>query len=279
LLAVSSSATGGPQRLLIEFGTGRRVQITNTAPASYASGSQAIYGVWDWNFSAWNAASSTKYASLGAVTGTTAASVTATATGMSSPFTTSVSNLTAQTFTIITAGSGASAYSTGVIEGTNAVVCWQGSTTCTSGNNKFGWYATLMNSGEQVIFNPVYFQGSILVDTTVPSPSSYTPTSCTSATDTGYTYALNVTNGGVFNNSFPTFVANAPPGGNKTGVPVNDARAAAVQTNATGSVYVVTTKEGTANVIYQTVTGTPGSQEVNIPPNTKSKRLTWVERR
>ena len=262
LLAVSSSATGGLQKLLIEFATGQRTQITNLAAATYASGTQAIYGVWDWNFTSWNAMSGTKYASLAA---------TGAATGLSSPFTiTSLSNLTAQTFTATT--SGTPPVGTGVIEGTNVTVCWQGSTTCASGNNKFGWYANLVGTGEQVIFNPVFFQGSILVDTTVPSPTNYTPTSCSSTPDAGFTYALNVTNGGIFTNAFPTFV-------NNQGTVANDAAAAAVQTNATGSVYVVTTKEGTANVIYQTVTGTPGSQEVNIPPNTKSKRLTWVERR
>jgi hypothetical protein len=63
------------------------------------------------------------------------------------------------------------------------------------------------------------------------------------------------------------------------GVLAPDAIAAGVQTNATGSVYVVTTLQGTSNIIYQTVAGTPASQQVNIPPNTKSKRLTWVERR
>jgi len=262
LLAVSSSATGGLQKLLIEFATGQRTQITNLAAATYAGGTQAIYGVWDWNFTSWNAMSGTKYASLAA---------TGAATGLSSPFTiTSLSNLTAQTFTATT--SGTPPVGTGVIEGTNVTVCWQGSTTCASGNNKFGWYANLVGTGEQVIFNPVFFQGSILVDTTVPSPTNYTPTSCSSTPDAGFTYALNVTNGGIFTNAFPTFV-------NNQGTVANDAAAAAVQTNATGSVYVVTTKEGTANVIYQTVTGTPGSQEVNIPPNTKSKRLTWVERR
>lgn len=284
LLAVSSSATGGPQRLLIEFGTGRRTQITNAAPATYAGGSQAIYGIWDWNFSAWNAMSGVQYASLGAVAtstinAATAASVTATATGLSSPFTINSSSLTAQTFTIVNAGSGSSAYATGVVEGTNVTVCWRGSTACSSNNNKFGWYVTLVNSGEQVIFNPVFFQGAILVDTTVPSPSNYTPTSCSSAPDAGFTYALNVTNGGIFNNAFPTFVTNPAPGNNKTGTPANDPIAAGVETNATGSVYVVTTQEGKANVIYQTVTGSPGSQQVNIPPNTKSKRLTWVEKR
>jgi type IV pilus assembly protein PilY1 len=288
LLAISSTASGSPQKLMIEFATGQRAQVTNAATVSFASGTQAIYGIWDWNFSAWNAASGTQYASLGAVGATNTAI--ATATGLSSPFTIpapsttpSTSSLTAQTFTAITSGSGSSAYSTGVVEGTNVTVCWQGSTACSTGNNKFGWYANLVGGvttpaglQEQVIFNPVYFQGAILVDSTVPANN--TPTSCASNLDAGFTYALNVTNGGVFNNAFPTFITNPAPG-NRTGTLANDALAAGVQTNATGSVYVVNTPQSKANIIYQTVTGTPSSQQVNIPPNTKSKRLTWVERR
>jgi type IV pilus assembly protein PilY1 len=141
---------------------------------------------------------------------------------------------------------------------------------CTSGNNKFGWYVNLPGTSEQVIFNPVYYQGALIVDSTVPANN--TPTSCSSSLDTGFTYILNVANGGVFNDAFPTFI-------NNQGTTANDPLAAGVQTNATGSVYVVTTPQKTSNIIYQTVTGTPGSQQVNIPPNTKSKRLTWVEKR
>jgi hypothetical protein len=125
-----------------------------------------------------------------------------------------------------------------------------------------------------VIFSPVYFQGAILVDTTVPANNI--PTSCSNNLDAGFTYVLNVTNGGIFTNAFPTF---APTTGPYANVPANDPLAAGVQTNATGSVYVVTTAQKTANIIYQTVTGSPSSQQVNIPPNTKSKRLTWVEKR
>ena len=31
--------------------------------------------------------------------------------------------------------------------------------------------------------------------------------------------------------------------------------------------------------LYQTVCGTPGAQQLNLPSNTKAKRLTWIERR
>jgi type IV pilus assembly protein PilY1 len=274
LLAISSTATGSPQKLMIEFATGQRTQVTNTTTVSFASGTQAIYGIWDWNMSAWNALSGAKYASLAAA-----------ATGLSSPYTIpvpstlpSTASLTAQTFTVNTSGTA----SAGIVEGTNVTVCWQGSTTCSTGNNKFGWYANLVGGvttpaglQEQVIFSPVYFQGAILVDSTVPANNI--PTSCSNNLDAGFTYVLNATNGGIFTDAFPTFVpATTGPYAN---IQPNDPYAAGVQTNATGSVYVVTTSQKTANVIYQTVTGSPSSQEVNIPPNTKSKRLTWVEKR
>ena len=278
LQTISSTATGSPQKLMIEFATGARTQVTNVLPESFTSGTQAIYGIWDWNFSAWNAISGTQYASLTANT---------TATGLSSPFTipapsttttAAASRLTQQTFTVNTSNSA----SAGIIDGTNVAVCWQGGTVCgATGNNKFGWYANLIGgvtspSGltEQVIFNPVFFQGALIVDSIVPANNI--PTSCSANLDSGFTYVLNVTNGGVFNDAFPTF---APTTGNFIGTPANDPTAAGVETNATGSVYVVNTMEGKANIIFQTVSGTPSSQQINVPANTQSKRLTWVEHR
>ena len=75
----------------------------------------------------------------------------------------------------------------------------------------------------------------------------------------------------MFTNTFPTFSVQ--------GVLVADSIEAGVMTNATGSVYVVMTGQGTLNFVYQTISGTPGTQEANIPSNTKAKRLTWIERR
>jgi type IV pilus assembly protein PilY1 len=257
-LLVISTAAGGPQRLMIEFATGQRTQLTNTAPVSFASGAQAIYGIWDWNLTGWNGMSSTHYASL-----------TPAASGLASPFTIPSSGspapLAQQTFTINTS-TGAQG---GIREGTNVTVCWMASAVCASGNNQFGWYVTLPGSSEQVIFNPVFFQGAILVDSTVPA--SNVATSCSSNLDSGFTYAINVANGGIFTNTFPNYT--------KNGTLASDSLAAGIETGATGSVYVVTTAQQTTNLIFQTVSGTPSSQQVNIPANTKSKRLTWVERR
>jgi type IV pilus assembly protein PilY1 len=251
LLVISSNVSGGPPRFLIEFGTGERTQITNLAPAQYASGVQSMYGVWDWNLSAWNTLSpGAAYASL---------PVTTAATGLASPYTLTYANLQAQTLTLNSTA--------GVVDGTNVAICWQGSTTCSG--NSFGWYANLPGSSEQIIFNPVYQQGSFTVNSTVPANNVVT--TCTSNLDKGFTYALAVANGGVFTNTFPTYT--------KNGTIVTDAREAGVETDATGSVYFVNTPQGKLNIVYQTISGTPGAQQLNIPANVKAKRLTWIERR
>jgi type IV pilus assembly protein PilY1 len=218
-----------------------------------------MYGVWDWNLSNWNAmAPAANYQSLAAAN-----------TGISPPYTVTRSNLLGQTLTPNASSVPSGGGNATVVDGTNVAICWQGSSTCGSGNTQFGWYADLPFTDEQIIFNPVFFQGGFLVNSTVPANNSLV--SCDNNQDTGYTYALNVANGGVFTNAFPTYT--------KNGVLVTDAIEAGVQTNATGSVYIVNTAEHTTNIVYQTISGTPGAQKINLPPNTKAKRLTWIEKR
>ena len=189
------------------------------------------------------------------------ASLSSAASGLSSPYTLSYSSLTAQTLT---------ATGNGTVDGTNTQVCWQGSALpCTGPSGSFGWYANLPSSSEQVIFNPVFFQGAFVVNTTVPANNL--TTSYNNNADTDYTYALAVANENVFTNTFPTFSMN--------GTLINDPIETGVATNTTSNVYVVTTAEGTANVVYQTISGTPAAQQVNIPSNVKAKRLTWIEQR
>ena len=271
VMVVTSNLTG-QARLLIEFGTGERTQITNMSPETFASGTQSIYGVWDWNLTNWNALQpGSAYSSLAA---------TFTATGLSSTYTLGSSNLTAQTFTpnASTVVNGAPPEA---IDGTNVPVCWQGSTTCGSGNSSFGWYVNLIEGNstvpggaEQIIFNPVYAQGAFVVNSIVPANNALA--TCSSIQDTGYTYALNVANGGVFTNTFPTFALN--------GTIVTDAQEAGVQTNASGSLYFATNpgspgSKPTLNFIYQELTGGQGSQKINLPPIVQAKRLTWIEKR
>ena len=250
---VSTILTGGAPRVLLEFGTGQRTQITNLAPVQYASGVQTLYGVWDWNLSGWN--------SLNPGAPHQALAATTAATGLAAPYTLSYTNLAAQTLT---------ANTNGTVDGTNATVCWQGSTTCNGTNNQFGWYENLPSANEQVIYNPVINQGLFEVNSTVPANNI--ATSCQSNSDIGYTYRLSILNGGVFANAFPNFV-------NPNGTVVNDPGAAGAQTNATGSVYNVITSQGTSYIVYQTIPGVPGTQNAPNPSITKSKRLTWIEQR
>jgi type IV pilus assembly protein PilY1 len=156
------------------------------------------------------------------------------------------------------------------VSGTNVPVCWQGSTlVCASANTQYGWYADLPTSSEQVIFNPVFFQGAFIVNTSIPANNL--ATSCTSNLDTGYTYALSVANGGVFTNVFPTFSPN--------GTLITQINEAGIQTNASGSVNVVTTSQGTTSLVMQTTGNTHEVQGIQLPKNVKSKRLTWIEQR
>jgi type IV pilus assembly protein PilY1 len=253
VLAISSTVAGGaaPQ-VLIEFGTGERTQLTNLAPEQYIGGVQSIYGVWDWNMSEWDTLEpGASYASLTASTA---------ATGLSTPFTLTSSNLQAQTLTPNANGV--------TVDGTNIAICWQGSLT-PCGTGTFGWYANLPGTQEQIIYSPVYYLGAFIVNSTIPANNL--ATSCTSNLDTGYTYALNIANGGVFTNVFPTYT--------KNGTLVTDSNEAGILTNASGSNGVVTTSQGTTYLVSQGIDGIPVPNRIGPPSNTKAKRLTWIENR
>jgi type IV pilus assembly protein PilY1 len=249
LLVILINTVGSRPRLLIEFGTGQRTQLNNLGPEQFASGTQSLYAVWDWNMSAWNSLQpSVTYASLDPAS-----------TGLTSPYVVSSGNLQAQTLSLHTLTT-----DTAAIDGTDIPVCWKGSSaSCTQANNQFGWTMNLSLFGEQVIFNPVFFQGAFLVNTI--QPANNVPTTCDAQLDKGFTYALNVSNGGFFPKAFPNYT--------------NDSNAAGIETNAAGSVYVVMTAEGKSNIVYQKISGSPDAQLINIPSNIKAKRLTWIEQR
>lgn len=245
-LVVGSGFTAqGAQRLMVAFGTGRKIPITNTTPVSYASGTQDLYGVWDWNMSSWNALSTTQYATLAA---------TGAATGLSAPYTIAPANLQPQTITI-SAGTNRDI-------ATNAAVCWQGSTECTSGNSKFGWRFDLPGSSEQIVFNPQLIGQAFVVNSSVPANNI--PTSCAVNTDAGFTYAVQLLNGGAFTDAFPQF---------------HDTAAVGTQTDAVGSSFPVSTANGSLYLVYQTVLNTHGVTQLKLPNNTKTNRLTWIQLR
>jgi type IV pilus assembly protein PilY1 len=241
---IASVPVGGTSaaRLMIAFGTGQRFPVTNSTPASYAAGAQDLYGVWDWNLGSWNSVSTTQYQSL-----------TAAATGLTGPgYVIGKANLQQQTVTV----------TGGNRDGSSTAICWKAPATCGASSTKFGWYIDLPGSSEQIVYSPLLFQGAFIVDSTVPANNS--ALSCTQSLDTGYTYIVKVDSGSKFAGAF-------------VGNP--DTNAIGVQTDATGTPYVVTTVEGTTSLVFQTISGSPTAIQVSLPSNLAGQRLTWIELR
>jgi type IV pilus assembly protein PilY1 len=183
--SVPPTTTGGLPRLVLAFGTGRQFPQTLTSAATYATGVQALYGIWDWNMAAWNASApvGSQYASLTA------------------PQTVTASSLVTQTATTV-ANSGTSAVSGGYRTVTSLPICWSGTGSCVGTAAKFGWTLALPASTEQVIYNPVYTSGIFLVNTTIPAVSQ--TLSCDVQPASGFTMAISLASGAAPTQSFFT---------------------------------------------------------------------------
>jgi type IV pilus assembly protein PilY1 len=245
-LTVGSGPVQGLPRVMIDFGTGLKSPLTNTSPATYSLGVHRIYGIWDWNLSAWNAKSTVRFANL-----------------ITPPGSVGLSGLQQQTITISSAG---------IIDGTDNPVCWADLTNCTT-TPKYGWYITLPNALEQVIFNPVIYQDLLLVNTTVPANNL--PLSCKNNGDTGDTVAVSLATGGAIAGLFPLY---------------GDTSAVGSRTNNSGSPFIVMAG-GQAYMLTQTVgdgvvngpiacpAGSPLCSARIKPHGPVGKRLTWIQRR
>jgi type IV pilus assembly protein PilY1 len=243
-VTVSSGATAaGANTIMIAFGTGIRNQFTNAASVQFQSATQAIYGVWDWNMSAWNMNSATQYASLSP-----------TASGLAAPsYTLALANLQQQTFVLNTTDN----ITRDIPNPTT--ICWAG-TSC--GSPKFGWYLNLIGGMEQIIYNPQLLQGVFTVNSIVPANN--TVLSCSTNTDAGFTYAISVLTGTAPPNFFVSY---------------HDTAAAGMQTNAVGTSFPVTSSTGSLWLVSQTVTNQPLLTQVNPGSTAKGRRLTWVQLR
>jgi type IV pilus assembly protein PilY1 len=263
VVAASGAPTVGmEQQLMILFGTGQKFPLTNASSTAYATGTQSMYGVWDWNMSQWNSLSTTSaYGSLPA----------------GSKGTLVQGNLATQTVTV------------GVDNNrdinSNATICWSGQSGCTGSSGQFGWYLNLPGVQEQVVFSPELVSQALTVNTIVPAQNS--PTSCSSQNDSGYTYVLSALTGDAFNEVFLPASEASNPGVN-TNQAYLDQHAIAMETNATGSSFIATNTSGTEFLIYETnqvesgnnssnIQG--GSLGLNLPPNTIGRRLGWIELR
>jgi type IV pilus assembly protein PilY1 len=267
--------------VMLLFGTGQKTPLSATSPATYATAQQSLYGVWDWNMTAWDAASAAQYQPLAP----------GSAPSLTGPnYTISQSNLTQQVVAIGSSGD--------VDITTNATVCWAGLTTCTSGNNKYGWYLNFPSAQEQVIYSPQLVAQALTVNTIVPANNS--PTSCTNNADTGYTYLLSALTGAAFSQVFLPASATSTYSANPQ---YADSNAIAMLTGATGTSFVIYNAAGTPYLVFETAgsagqAGTSGGSVgsgstngvgdafagggtlgANLPPNNTGKRISWIERR
>jgi type IV pilus assembly protein PilY1 len=265
LVVASGAPTPGmQQQLMILFGTGQQNAITNASAATYATATQSLYGVWDWNLKGWNSISNAQYAAL-----------TLASTGLSGFGTLSPANLQAQTVTV-----NSSTQNRDIA--TNATICWAGQSACSGAAAKFGWYLNLPGNLEQIIFNPQLVAQALTVNSIVPAVNS--STSCAIQGDTGFTYVLSAMTGGAFSEVF------LPPSEAAAGLGTNpayaDTQAIGMQTNATGSSFITTNQAGTEFLVFETNHVTNGganlqggSVGLNLPPNTVGRRLSWIEHR
>jgi type IV pilus assembly protein PilY1 len=285
-VVAAAPAIGGQLAVIVSFGTGRKIPQTLTASTQYASGTEDLYGIWDWNMSGWNSKSAYHYAALSGVP-------TAAAYGGTFPIITT-SNLQQQTITdFSTTDSSGNPLNYATLS--NNAVCWYGSSTCSSGNTQFGWYMALPNLNEQIVYNPTLQLGAFIVNSLIPAVAS--PLTCQSSNPSGYTYAINPVTGagaGSTTTSSNGSSSGASGGsgsqtsffGNPAGTinPVTGVTVAVSgqQLNASGTVSVLTapgssSTSGSTNLVYQTYSGTPAASQVNPGGNVTATRLTWKE--
>lgn len=242
-------------RALISFGTGQYTPIGNTTPATYVSGAQSMYGVWDYDMAAWNTVAAHKY--LTAV----------------APQTINTTNL--QTQTIVSIG-------TDLVGLTSNAVTWCPSGTatllCNATSKAMGWTVNLSPldstvTNSQVVYNP-FFAGGAIVNN-VATPPSGNVKSCNANLPLGWTLGFNPLTGGAFANAFiADSTGNFLSGTIASVVYV----AMGAKTGAVGIGSEVRTANKTAIVSG----GTSGiGTGVNIYPNASisGKRLTWRELR
>ena len=177
--AVGLDVSNAPQRVIINFGTGQQIPQSLTTQATYETGTQYLYGVWDWDMTEWNALS-TFQPGIGL---TAPQTITAGTSG----------NMQAQTLTeTLSTGSN----STGTATLSTNPVCWSGSSTCNGANNQMGWYTALPGTNEQIIFDPFIskIDGSLNFNTYIPASSNLL--SCQNVTSLGFSLGMDSSTGG-----------------------------------------------------------------------------------
>ncbi len=262
--------TGTQERVMLYFGTGQQVPSSTNGPIQYATGTQTFYGIWDADMSAWNAESTSTYATLSAqpsitrdtllgqtpteVSGTPVSGGTTPATGSTDP-------------------SGLAGVPRRTLSTTKAV-CWKGdpvSSVC-SANEQYGWYMDLPDqqsgagSSEQIIYSPTFIGGAVVVNTAIPPPTS--AVQCVNKPQDGWTMAFNPATGGGFPKGYFTDAGGGFSSGDET---VGGVKLAGVGT-PTSLVH-----EDKTYLVTQTVSGAAKLIPTNWPSDASPARVSWRE--
>ena len=261
----SISTAGNLPRIMVEFGTG--AQFETPLQTTYATGQQAVYGIWDGNFGTWNTNVSVFY------------QVKAFPSSDTQPYTVPLSGLVQQT---TTAQGTTTNNVTGASENYRVIssntVCWAEQSSC-SASQQFGWYyqfplpsGTTSATGqtlEQVVANSYFTLGAFNVTSYIAAgiPSCSTPQGPTS-----WTMAFDPLTGAALTNNFFTDVT--PSGLIASGIQAGSTGSSSIlQLN--GVIYGVSTllqaPQGAKSVAGQT------SIEAQLPPPGIGIRLNWAE--
>jgi len=148
-LLVNTVGDHHAKRVVIQFGTGRAWPLLRASGNRYATGPQAIYGIWDWHFTDWNTRSAGHYQAL-----------------VAAPANAEVTERLVTTVRAVDR-----AYRTVLAR----PICWIGESGiqgCTH-YSAYGWKLELPAIGtsgfhEQVVFDPQLVHGLMVVNTLVP---------------------------------------------------------------------------------------------------------------
>lgn len=163
------------KRVMLNFGTGKRNLGYLTNADSYATGTQAIYGVWDSQMTDWNAKGSLKFKNVAAEVKPTVGVLTAQTKG--------ADNLLSK-----------------------KEVCWADMSSC-GATPQYGWYQNLgskvtdgVTQYEQVINNPATNKTAVFFNTYIDGSS--TVISCDEIPASGLTYGVDYLTGKGIDNVF-----------------------------------------------------------------------------
>ena len=269
-IAVTETFSAGAQRIILGFATGQASPVTNSSAVTYVNGRQTVYGIWDWNLNKWNAGSTTAAAVAIPAAAIPIASVT------TSPSTQPIPrSLLSDTSSLLSQTSTARGLQLNT-------VCWQGSTACSTTNNQYGWLfdlpdTTVSNATtnyEQVIYNPTFSSGQLVLNTTTPSVTITIIGQCKPTLPTGWTMSFNIGSGGGTANSARQVVNVL----GSSAISSTIYSQVGLKLNGVGSPFIVSVGSQ-PNIVTQTNTGTPSIKKFNPNGGINVKRISWEQLR